>query len=1135
MDCNTRSFKALMATLFLGALNDNIFKLSILFLIQRKIPVSSQPSYIALTGALFVLPFILFSPHAGLLADRYPKAVLIKFTKLLELAVMLTGAYFFILQSISGVLVALFFMGLQSTLFSPCKYGILPEMLDHGNLSKGNGFTEFWTFTAIVMGSALAGLLTLISSTGFWPTASAVVFIAALGVLTSTGIENTSHAGSSVKFKVNPFTRVINDLREIKLNRDLFLVLLAITYFWAYGALFQLNIPIFAKETAHLSEFQISLLLSILAIGIGAGSIAAGRVSLGKVELGLVPIGAFGLSIMSIMLVLSHQYYLLTLLAVLFLGLCGGFYIVPLDSFFQANTPLKKRGRFLAANNFLSYSAMLLASIALFAGSRLGLSASQIFIVAGIATFAVAIYIIKTMPATLLRCINWIVSRTIYNMKVKGMENVPKSGGALLVCNHLAYIDPMLILASLEREVRFLMYRPIYRKFGINLLARTMKVIPISTDDGPKELIKSFQRTRKALQNGELVCIFPEGEISRSGQLLSFNRGFEHIIKGLDVPIIPVFLDRVWGSIFSFKDGRFFWKVPKEIPYPVTVLFGKPLPSSSDAFSVRQAVQELGAEAFSMRDRKYQLLHRGFIRQARRTPLRTCIVDSTGKKLNYLQALSGALIAAKALKTQLDSSDRVGVLLPPSAAGALINAALMLSGKIPVNLNYTAGVDAMRSAISQAKISRIITSERFLKKINLPKSDEHLLLEKTVSSPSFRTKLFAALAAMFVPVGLIEKYFGGKAGNLNSLATIIFSSGSTGTPKGVMLSHGNIASNIESLYDIFQLQKKDAILAALPFFHSFGFTGTLWMPLLAGIKAVYHFNPLDAATIGKLAQQERTTMLLTTPTFLLAYIRKCKPEQFAHLRLVITGAEKLSERVANSFYKKFRVLPLEGYGCTELSPVAMVNLPDYQDHRVSQTGHKTGTVGRPIPGVAVKVVDPDTFADLPPGTRGLLLVKGPNVMLGYLNDEQKTAEVIRDGWYVTGDLASIDEDGFVTIHDRLSRFSKIGGEMVPHIKVEEEVHRALNREDRVCVVTSLPDGKRGEKLVLLTTVDFDYDRLIVDLRNAGLPNLWIFKKENIYKIDEIPVLGSGKLDLKKIKELAEDLDKKRHESDSEGG
>jgi acyl-[acyl-carrier-protein]-phospholipid O-acyltransferase/long-chain-fatty-acid--[acyl-carrier-protein] ligase len=335
-----------------------------------------------------------------------------------------------------------------------------------------------------------------------------------------------------------------------------------------------------------------------------------------------------------------------------------------------------------------------------------------------------------------------------------------------------------------------------------------------------------------------------------------------------------------------------------------------------------------------------------------------------------------------------------------------------------------------------------------------------------------------------------------------------------------MLSHHNILSNLEALRMVFRATRRDNICSALPFFHSLGFTGTLWLPLVSGFSASYHTNPLDGETIAKVVRERQSTLLIATPTFLMAYLRRAKAEDFKSLRLVITGAEKLKPKLADSFQERFGIRPLEGYGATELSPVISLSLPDVEIDGIRQTGFREGSVGLPVPGVVVKIVDPESGTTRPEGESGLIMVKGPNVMTGYLGKPEKTAEVIRDGWYVTGDIGHLDDLGFLHITDRLSRFSKIAGEMVPHGAVEDALHSALGTTG-VVAVTGVPDEKRGEKLVVVFAREAgDAETLHKLMAGTDLPNLWKPGRDCYVAVDDLPLLGTGKLDLKGIKEAA---------------
>jgi acyl-[acyl-carrier-protein]-phospholipid O-acyltransferase/long-chain-fatty-acid--[acyl-carrier-protein] ligase len=726
-------------------------------------------------------------------------------------------------------------------------------------------------------------------------------------------------------------------------------------------------------------------------------------------------------------------------------------------------------------------------------------------------------------------------TRLLYRIRVHGAENVPATGAALLVCNHVSFIDAFLIFLAQRRPVRFIIWAAFLRVPGLRHLLRWSRVIPIDGTAGPRAILQSLRAASEALQRGEVVCIFAEGGITRTGLLLPFQRGFEQIVKKSPAPIIPVCLDHVWGSIFSFHGGRFFWKWPQKLPYPVSIAFGSPLPHTATAFEVRQAIQLLSAQSAMARRDQQRPVHRQFIRMAARHPFRNCFIDpnQNGRSIRYVEVLAAAHILSQKLKPIVGDAPMVGVWLPPSYGGAVTNIALALMGKTAVNLNYTASPSVVNSAARQCNLRHVLTSRLFSSKVKLelePGID-------TVNLEDFRKEVTrwhrtkAALQIILLPRCLLERWiYHTHKHSLDDLATVIFSSGSTGDPKGVMLTHGNLVANAESVIQAIDPGPSDRVLGVLPFFHSFGYTVTLWVPLQVGASAVYYPDPRQAKEIGELCRQHRCTIFLTTPTFLRFCLRRCENADLASLRILMCGAEKLQHSLAEEVQAKFGVMPLEGYGCTELSPVATVNVPDWELGATRQIGNKPGTIGQPVPGVAVRVIDSEhfdpndasTFAPLPVCREGLLLVKGGNVMQGYLGRPEATRAVVCDGWYVTGDIGKIDEDGFITLTDRLSRFSKIGGEMVPHQRIEDELHVILGTSERLCVVTGVPDEKRGERLVVLHTPlsSLTVTQLSEQLGTRGLPNLWIPSERDFFELPELPILGSGKLDLKKVKELA---------------
>ncbi|HEY2841449.1 MAG TPA: AMP-binding protein [Pirellulales bacterium] len=519
------------------------------------------------------------------------------------------------------------------------------------------------------------------------------------------------------------------------------------------------------------------------------------------------------------------------------------------------------------------------------------------------------------------------------------------------------------------------------------------------------------------------------------------------------------------------------------------------------------------------------VLPRDFVRMCKRNMKRPKIADTSGTDMTGAALLTRALIFRRLLLREVLGPDEpyVGLLIPPSAGGVLANVAVALCRRIAVNLNYTVSAEVMNSCIRQCKIKHVLTSRKVMEKLNIELDAKIIYLEDFKDKVTTADKLIAATMAYAWPSALIERWLGLNKIKDDDLLTVIFTSGSTGEPKGVMLTQRNVASNVESVKYLLQLTQDDCVAGILPFFHSTGFTTTLWTALTLDPKGVYHFSPLEARQVGEMCKKHHATILVSAPTFLRTYLRRCPAEDFASLEVVLTGAEKLPIDLCDAFEKKFGIRPGEGYGTTELSPIVAFHVPKDRATRQDQVGYKEGTVGRPIPDVSAKAVDPETGADVGVGNEGLLCFKGPNVMKGYLNRPDLTAKVIKDGWYNTGDVGMVLPDGSIQITGRQSRFSKIGGEMVPHIKIEELLQKILGSDpDEVKVaVTGVPDASRGERLVVLyTELTKTPDTICRELSAAGLPNIWIPSPDSFCQVEAIPVLGTGKLDLKGLHDLA---------------
>jgi acyl-[acyl-carrier-protein]-phospholipid O-acyltransferase/long-chain-fatty-acid--[acyl-carrier-protein] ligase len=1120
-------FWSLIATQFQGAFNENALKFLVIYLILAGEKDKAHRDQLELlVGVLFAAPFVLFSLTGGYLADRFSKRAVTIWTKVFEVGVMLFAAAALVGPNLNFALAAIFLVCTQGALFGPSKYGLLPELLPPEKLSWGNGVLELGTFLAIIVGSVGGSFLAEVFD-GREIYSGALLFgFTILGLAWSFGIRRVPAADPAKKFHLTSLIDVWSPMKAIRADRVLWLAVLGNTYFFFVAGLLQFNIFIYGQDVLHLRSTQGGFLQAAIAIGIGLGSFAAGYLSGGKIEYGLIPLGSLGMTSLGLCLAIPDLSFRAVLILLAVLGFFGGFFIVPISALIQHQPEEDKKGVVIGAANWLSFVGIGAASAVYYAATHFAhLNPAGIFFWSAVATLGATAYVVWLLPDSLLRLLLWIATHTLYRLDVAGREYVPARGGALLTPNHVSMADAVFLLASVDRPVRFIMFKDSYEHPLVKPFAKIMGVIPIASNLGPREMIQSLRRATQALQDGELVCIFPEGQMTRIGQMLPFRRGMERIIKGVDVPIIPVNLDGVWGSIFSFAGGRFLWKFPRHLPYPVRVTFGKPMPSTATAQDVRIAVQDLGAEAFARRKKQIQTLPRSFIHTARRHPFRFAMADGQKPKVSYFMALTGSILLARRLRKQWHGQEMVGILLPPSVPGALVNFAAMLMGKVPVNLNYTVSDETLLSCANQCNLKTVVTARVFLEKVKIQSPAAPLFIEDIAKDPGIAERLAALFAALFFPAKVLQKFSGAeRSTQLDDVATVIFSSGSTGEPKGVVLTQNNIASNVEQLSQVFMLHSNDRILGILPFFHSFGFTGTLCLPAATGIGVVFHPNPLDSRVIGALINKYSVTMLLATPTFLNNYARRCEPEDFGSLRFVMAGAEKLPDRISQAFEDRFGIRPHEGYGCTECSPAVSVNTIDFRAASFRQVGAKRGSIGHPLPGITVKIIDPETRLPVAADQPGLLFVRGPNVMRGYLNRPEKTAEVLQDGWYNTGDIAFVDQDGFLRVTDRLSRFSKIGGEMVPHIKVEDVLQELASATEQSFVVTALPDEKKGERLMVLHTLDDEQlEACLEKLSKSDLPALWKPRGDQFLRVEKLPYLGTGKLDLRKARELAQEL------------
>jgi acyl-[acyl-carrier-protein]-phospholipid O-acyltransferase/long-chain-fatty-acid--[acyl-carrier-protein] ligase len=725
----------------------------------------------------------------------------------------------------------------------------------------------------------------------------------------------------------------------------------------------------------------------------------------------------------------------------------------------------------------------------------------------------------------ILRIFLWLLTHSVYRLRVFGDRNVPRQGGALLICNRVTHLDWLFLFGAQRRPIRFVLFLPHAPGFIHRQILRVTRAITLEGSADGRAVVRALREARNALTAGELVCLFAEECVTRAGVHLPFRCAVKRIGGKADVPVIPVALDQIWGSRFHVEGERIHWMAPVRVPYAITLSYGDPLPSTTRPGVLRQAMQKVSADgAFACGSQRLPV-HRQFVRMAARRPFAACMHDSVapGPPLTYGKALAGAVCLARALKPLLGTTKMVAVWLPSGVGGGLANIALALLGKTSVNLNYTASPEAIRSALHQCACRHVITARRFTARVALPPMPGIDIINLDDVGPTITKmqRLLAYLTVLLVPGVLLDhvvlRLGGHKVGDV---ATIIFSSGTTGDPKGVMLTHENVAADAESVIQATAVTAKDRLLGVLPLFHSFGYSISFWLPLQVGASVFFHADPRQAKEIGELCKKYRCTIYLSTATFLRFCMRKCEPGDLQSVRLIMCGAEKLPMNLAHDFAQKFGVLPMEGYGCTELSPAAVINMPDSDFHGFRIVRNHPGSIGEPMPGIAARVVHPETYAPRGINEEGLVLIYGPVVMKGYLDKPAMTQEVVRDGWYVTGDMGRMDDDGYVTLTGRLARFAKVGGEMVPLEMIEEALHDILQTSERVCAVTCVPDEARGERLVVLHVAREGVEAWWHELNGRGLPKLWVPAQRDFFNVPELPMLASGKLNLKLVKELA---------------
>ncbi len=1142
-------FLPFITIVFLNAFVDLGHKIIIQNTVFKIYDGETQIILTAIVNGLILLPFILLFSPSGYLADKYRKPIIMRISALVAigLTLIITISYYqgwFILA-----FVMTFLLAIQSAFYSPAKYGYIKELVGQERLASMNAIVQSVTIFSILSGififsvlfeNSLANqnyqnvseLIRIIAPIGWL-----LVFFSVIEAIVAFKIpiqdKTTSTLKDKKQFNVTSYVKggyLKNNLKLLWNDQNIWLSIVGLSIFWGISQAVLASFPALAKEVLNNNNtILIQGILACSGVGVVIGSLIAGGKSKHYIETGFVAIGAIGL-VLTVFLITQFDSTVMMSIDVFMFGVFGGLFIVPLNSMIQFHADDEQLGTVLAGNNWVQNIVMVSFLILTVIVATSGINTIGLFyFVTGI-TLLGALYTIYRLPHSLIRIvISWLFAGR-YKIQVHGFNNLPGKDGVLMLGNHVSFIDFAMIQIACPRKVRFVMHKSYYEHWSIKWFLDIMGVIPIASG-ASADALKQINALLKA---GEVVCLFPEGAISRSGQLGDFKHGFEKTVSEVDGVILPFYIRGLWGSRFSHSSRFMKSKSVNGLRRDVIVAFGEPLPIDSKVDVVKRRVFDLSISAWQKYTETLDPLPLAWIRTVKNSPKYDCMSDVLGGvKLNAQQALTSSIVFSKLINKR-SPEQNIGLVLPTSSAGMFTNMSVMLLGKTVVNLNYTASIEALLGAIDKADIKSIYTSTRFVKKLtdrgidmeSLFKNINVYYLEELKEEISTIKKIMTLLCVKLLPAKLLYWIFGNKV-DITSPAAILFSSGSEGIPKGVVLSHQNLMGNIKQVTDVMDLQEKDAIMGSLPMFHAFGLTVAGLLPLIEAVPVIFHPDPTDVVNIGKAISKNKISIMFGTSTFLRLYARNRRvlPLMLESIRLVVSGAEKLNESVKTSFTNKFNLPIYEGYGTTETTPVAGVNIPDRLEQSAwrVQIGNKAGTIGLPVPGSNFRIVDPQSMEELPVKEDGLILIGGTQVMLGYLNDPDKTNEVIveLDGqrWYKTGDKGHIDEDGFLTIVDRYSRFAKIAGEMVSLGAIEDAINNATTEEVEV-LSTAIPDDKKGEKVILLYSGDIEKDELKQVISELNL--IPIMTPDTYIKVKDLPKLGTGKSDFNLAKEIALD-------------
>ena len=1100
-----------------SALNDNLVKNAMIVLAMFRLGVGGT-GLSALAGALFIAPYVLLSATAGKIADRYPKPRVIVAYKVAEIGLMLGAAGAFLTASVPALLAVLFLLGVQAALFSPVKYGVLPEHLAGNELIAGNGVIEATTFVSIVCGTVAGGGLMLFKNGPVLVSALGII-LSLIGLGAAVFIPSVRAADPALRVSPNLVGETWRVLRHAASIRAIWLSVLGLSWFWMMGATLLTEFPVIVRDTLHAGGGFLTLLLAVFAAGVGFGSMQCARLLHGEVSARLVPIAALGISLFCwdfasaaasaarAGAVPSAGAALATLAGwrmignLFLLAACGGTFSVPLYAIIQTTAAPTERARMVAANNVMN-ALFMVAGAATVAGlAAAGLSAPRILHLAALANLIVAAWIIRVLLYDVYRFVLWWYFRIFHRLQIAGLEHYRVAGDrVVIVANHQSYLDACVIIACLPDSPTFAIHTAQATRWFVRPFLRTVPAFPVDVQSpyAVKHMIEAVR------DQGRKLMIFPEGRITVTGALMKVYEGAAMVADKAHAQVVVISIDGLQFSRFGRMRGRlrrrWFPPVKVNIRPPVTLS-----PPESGALSTRRRREVVGRllhdlmvdAAFRSKETRKSLFSAMLDARAVHGRRAMILEDIQRAPISYDRLLLGAVALGRALSTAAPGEVYIGVMMPNAVASVALFFGMQAFGLVPCLLNVSGGEANILSACRAAGVRFVVSSRTFVEKARLGPVVERLAaqmqfiwLEDVRSAIGWQAKLRA-------------KTDGWRAGRLpgtgvdpNAAAVVLFTSGSESRPKGVVLSHRSVLANCAQLSSVIDFHSGDIAFNAMPMFHAFGLTGGTIVPLISGVRTFHYPSPLHYRVVPALIYDTDATICFSTDTFLNGWARYAHSYDFYAMRYIFAGAEKVREETRHLFADRFGVRILEGYGATETAPVLTMN---------TALECRAGTVGRFLPGIEWRV---ELVAGVTAG--GRLFVRGENVMLGYVRDEAPgRLYPPEDGWYDTGDIVSVDADGFVTLIGRVKRFAKIGGEMVSMTAAESLL--MARWPDAVHAVLGVADARKGEALLVVTTSpQVQIPELLAFARAKGVAEIMVPRA--VLVVPKIPMLATGKID-----------------------